>query len=77
MSLGRNFRIKERANFQIRGEFTNIFNRTEMNNPTVTNPAATQTRNAAGQTTAGWGYVNTGTTFSAPRAGQLIARFQF
>jgi hypothetical protein len=77
MSLARNFRIKERASIQIRTEFTNIFNRTEMNNPTVTNPAATQTRNSAGQTTAGWGYINTGTTFSAPRSGQLIARFQF
>ncbi|HXP84873.1 MAG TPA: TonB-dependent receptor [Bryobacteraceae bacterium] len=77
LSLGRNFRIKERANLQVRAEFTNIFNRTEMNNPTVTNPAATQARNAAGQTTAGYGYINVGTTFSAPRQGQLIARFQF
>jgi hypothetical protein len=77
MSLARNFRIKERMNFQIRGEFTNIFNRTEVNNPTVTSPAATQTRNAAGQTNAGWGFINTGTVFSNPRQGQLIARFQF
>jgi hypothetical protein len=77
LSLGRNFRIKERANFQIRAEFTNIFNRTEMNVPTSANPAATQTRNNAGQTTAGFGYINTGTTFSTPRQGQLVARFQF
>ena len=76
MSLGRNFRIKERANLQIRAEFTNIFNRTEMSNPSATNPLATQT-SSAGQTTAGFGYINTGTTFSAPRQGQLIARFQF
>jgi hypothetical protein len=77
MSLGRNFRIKERANLQIRADFTNIFNRTEANNPTSTNALATQTRNAAGQTTAGFGYINTGTTFSAPRQGTLIARFTF
>jgi hypothetical protein len=77
MSLGRVFRIRERASLQIRAEFTNIFNRTQMNNPTVTNPLATQTVNAAGQTTAGFGYVNVGSTFSAPRQGQLVARFQF
>ena len=77
LSLGRVFRIKERTNLQIRGEFTNVFNRTEMNNPTATNPLATPTRNSAGQTTGGFGYINVGTVFSAPRAGQLVARFQF
>jgi hypothetical protein len=77
ISLGRIFRIKERTSLQIRAEFTNMFNRTEMNNPTATNALATPQRNSAGQTTAGFGYINTGTTFSAPRQGQLIARFQF
>jgi hypothetical protein len=77
LSLGRVFRIKERASLQIRAEFTNIFNRTEFNNPTVTNPLATQTTSGTGQTTAGYGYINNGTTFSAPRQGQFIARFQF
>jgi hypothetical protein len=77
MSLARNFRIKERSNIQIRAEFTNIFNRTEMNNPTATNPLATQTTTSTGQTTSGFGYISTATTFSAPRQGQLIARFQF
>jgi hypothetical protein len=78
MSLGRTFRIKERNSLQIRAEFTNIFNRTEANNPTSTNALATQTTNkTTGQTTAGFGYINVGTTFSAPRSGQLVARFQF
>jgi hypothetical protein len=77
LSVGRVFRIKERASLQIRAEFTNIFNRTEFNNPTVTNPLATPTTSGTGQTTAGYGYINNGTTFSAPRQGQLIARFQF
>ncbi len=76
MSLARNFRVRERMNLQIRAEFTNIFNRTEFNNPTSTNALATQTM-ANGQTTGGFGYINNGTTFSAPRAGQLIARFSF
>jgi hypothetical protein len=77
ISLGRVFRVKERASLQIRAEFTNIFNRAEANNPTATNALATPTRNPAGQTTAGFGYINTATTFSPPRQGQLVARFQF
>ncbi len=81
MSLGRVFRIKEKSNLQIRAEFTNVFNRTEANNPTSTNALATQTRankndpNSA--TTAGFGFINTATVFSAPRSGQLVARFSF
>jgi hypothetical protein len=77
MSLGREFRIKERTTLEVRAEFTNIFNRTEINNPTATNALATQTLNSAGQTTAGFGFINNGTVFSAPRQGQLVARFQF
>jgi hypothetical protein len=77
MSLGRTFRIKERASLQVRADFTNIFNRTEPNNPTSTNALASQTRNLAGQTTAGFGYINVGTVFSAPRQGTLVARFSF
>ncbi len=76
MSIARNFRVKDKANLQIRAEFTNIFNRTEVNNPTDVNGTATQTT-LNGQTTGGFGYINNGTTFSPPRAGQLVARFQF
>jgi hypothetical protein len=77
LSLGRRFPIKERASLEVRAEFTNIFNRTQENDPTSTNALATQTRSATGQTTAGFGYINTGTTFAQPRAGQIVARFQF
>ena len=76
ISLARNFRIKERYNLQIRAEFTNIFNRTEVNNPVATPATATQT-SVNGQTTGGFGWINNGTTYSAPRSGQLLARFQF
>ena len=76
MSLGRVFRVKEKASLEIRAEFTNIFNRTEFNNPTSNNALATQTLKGS-QTTAGFGYINNGTVFSAPRQGQLVARFQF
>jgi len=93
MSLARNIRIRERANFQVRGEFTNIFNRTGLNVPTNTNAFATQTRNAAGVTTGGFGWINTAAvggnltsgaaavagTFATPlpRQGTLVARFTF
>ena len=71
LSLGRTFRIRERASVNLRMEFTNVFNRTEMNNPTISNAQATQT------STGGFGFINTGTTFSAPRQGTIVARFLF
>jgi len=78
LAIGRRFPIKEKASLSLRIEFANLFNRTEMNDPTSTNPQAAQTRNAAGQTTAGFGYLNTlGTTFGPPRQGQIVARFRF
>jgi len=60
-----------------RAEFFNIFNRTYLNNPDSGNPAATTQRNAAGVVTAGFGRVNPASTFSPPRNGQVVARFQF
>jgi hypothetical protein len=93
MSIGRNIRIKERASLSIRAEFTNIFNRTGFNLPTNANAFATQTRNAAGNTTGGFGWINTASiggnntapaaavagTFATPlpRQGTLVARFTF
>jgi len=79
LAIGRRFPIKERASFNVRIEFTNLFNRTEVNDPVAANPQAAQTVNpATGQTTAGFGYINTlGTTFGTPRQGQIVARFQF
>jgi len=84
-NLGRNFRIKERMNFQIRAEFTNIFNRTLIPSPsTATSPQLPLTKNALGQYTAGFGVINATaavntvpTLNGASRAGTLIARFSF
>jgi Carboxypeptidase regulatory-like domain len=86
-NLGRNFRIKERMNLQIRAEFVNIFNRTLLPNPTTTNPQNPVTK-TAGINSAGFGVINTfatrgslPTTAVAPyllgRTGTLIARFTF
>ncbi len=78
LALGRLFRIRESVSLNLRVEFPNVFNRTEVNNPSATNPQQAQTVNAAGQTTAGFGYINTlGTTFAAPRQGLIVARLQF
>jgi hypothetical protein len=40
LNIGRNFKIKERMNLQIRAEFANILNRTELGNPILTTPVS-------------------------------------
>jgi hypothetical protein len=76
MSLGRTFHIRERMSLQVRVEYFNVFNRTEMNNPTATNAQATQAvRN--GLTTSGFGYINIGSVAFGPRSGQLVAQFHW
>jgi Carboxypeptidase regulatory-like domain/TonB dependent receptor-like, beta-barrel len=74
-SFGREFKLKRSQTFAVRLEFFNALNRTQMNNPSATNPLQTQTRNAAGQPTAGYGRIDTGSTFGPPRAGQIVARY--
>ena len=75
--IGRNFRIREHVSLNVRTEFTNIFNRTEMNNPTSTNALATQLKNATGQTTAGFGFINVTSVAASPRQGTIVARIRF
>ncbi|MGH9719306.1 MAG: carboxypeptidase regulatory-like domain-containing protein [Bryobacteraceae bacterium] len=77
LSIGKVLRLRERMNFQIRGEFFNIFNRTYLNNPDFGNALATQQVNAAGVPTAGFGRINAGSVFQPPRSGQLVMRFEF
>jgi hypothetical protein len=80
-NFGRNFRIKERMNLEIRAEFTNIFNRTFLGSPTAgavgftpsTNAKAPIGRNAAGQITSGFGIINATAVYGTngpPLAGQ-------
>jgi hypothetical protein len=86
-NIGRNFRIKERMNLYIRGEFVNIFNRTILPNPIATNPQNAVTK-TAGINSGGFGVINTYATpgsqpttavppFLTGRTGTLIARFTF
>ena len=84
LAVGRTFRIKERATVNIRAEFSNIFNRARMQDPAYANALATQTRNPAGQATAGFGWLDTTfgtagavTSIQLPRTGTVVARLQF
>jgi hypothetical protein len=80
-NLGRTWRVRERANFQLRFELTNVFNRSYWGNPTSSNFQATQVRQANGNAASGFGFMNTLTPgFTGalvPRNGTLVARFQF
>ena len=89
LSLGRTFGLakENRVKLDVRVEFFNVFNRLFLANPTpissVTqspgpNAAAPTTRNAAGQLTGGYGFVNTfNGNGSQPRTGQIVARISF
>jgi hypothetical protein len=77
LSLGRAFRFREAMSLEIRMEFFNVFNRTEMNNPDGTNLLLTPVRDSNGNLVSGFGRINPGGLFSPPREGQLLARFRF
>ena len=86
LSVGRVFRIRESVNLNVRAEFTNVFNRAYINDPTSANPATVQTRlGSTSQTTAGYGFINNAAinqgTFAVaggqPRQGQIVARLTF
>ncbi len=90
-NIARNFRIKERMNLQIRGEFINIFNRTLMPAPSTSNPQSPAVKNALGYYTSGFGVIDTyfapntapalptGSTspYLESRQGTMIMRFSF
>jgi len=81
VGLARNFRFgrEGRINLNLRAEFTNIFNRLYLADPTATSYLATQTKSPNGQPSGGFGYINTlsGITASNVRMGQIVARFSF
>jgi hypothetical protein len=77
LSVGRSFRIRNRARFEVRGEFFNALNRIQLNNPDAGNPLQTQARNAQGVPTAGYGRINTGSVFGPPRSGQIVTRLSW
>jgi hypothetical protein len=60
-----------------RAEFTNIFNRTQMNNPVSGTATQAQTRNPAGLPNSGFGFISTASVAANPRQGQIVARVAF
>src|SRR6185295_6183490 len=91
MNLGRTFKVKERYEFNLRIEFTNVFNRAYWGDPTgtaLTNAKLQQvnftTGATKGNTSAGFGRVLTtgATVFGnaanvSPRQGVIVGRFTF
>ena len=78
INFGRVFRIREKMSLTMRMEFSNVFNRTEMANPSVSNALATTTTNTTtGVLTGGFGYINPGSVFTTPRQGTGVVRFSF
>jgi hypothetical protein len=88
MNLGRTFRVKEHMEFNLRIEFTNVFNRSYWGDPSNTNATLAQlliaTGSTKGNTSSGFGRVlTTGATQFGnaanilPRQGVLVGRFQF
>jgi hypothetical protein len=81
LAVGRGFRMTEKTKLNLRIEFTNVLNRTFVNNPTATNPGGPQTRvnnnDPNSPTTGGYGYIDTSSVNLAPRQGQIVARFEF
>ncbi len=66
MGLGRTFQFKEnRMSLQFRAEFVNIFNRTQIGNPSTTAPATLPSHNSANQLSGGFGTINL--TLSGPQ----------
>jgi hypothetical protein len=92
MNLGRTFKVKERMEFNIRIEFTNVFNRaywgdpsgTALTNATLKQALITTPGPTFGNTSAGFGRVlTTGATQFGnaanilPRQGVVVGRFSF
>lgn len=81
IGLGRTFKFTERMNLMVRVDFSNVFNRTYLNNPSNAGYLNAQSKNpATGLNSGGFGYINlatTGTQFGQPRNGTLVARFTF
>jgi hypothetical protein len=86
LSIGKAFPIKERYTVRVRGEFFNIFNRNvSLPPPQTSGPGFAPATYSNGLLTGGFGFVNYTTittnnqnnTYPAPRAGQVVVRFEF
>ena len=80
-NFGRVFRIKERATFQIRAEFSNILNRTRLPQPAATGFTANPTTFPAGRYrgaySGGFGTINPTSGTQGYRSGTIVGRLTF
>jgi hypothetical protein len=81
-NISRNFRIKERMSLNIRVEFNNIFNRTQLPGPSTggnfaTAPTKFTSGATAGLYSGGFGTFNVLSGLAGQRTGTFVARFQF
>jgi hypothetical protein len=85
IGIGRVFRYRERFTLELRVDFSNIFNRTYLNNPTATGFSNPQSKNLTGPLTGlnsgGFGYINLAvsptTPYAQPRNGTIVLRIRF
>jgi hypothetical protein len=82
LNVSRNFRITERVLFHVRAEFANIFNRTQLPQPTVAanytaNPTKFTTGSFTGLYSGGFGTMVPVNGTTGARAGTLIGRITF
>jgi hypothetical protein len=77
LNFSRVFRFKERVTLNIRGEFSNVFNRVRLPQPSVLNPAANPVISPqTGLYTAGYGTV-VPVAVTQQRGGMIVARLMF
>lgn len=83
--LGKEFRVREKMSFSLRGEFFNLFNQNlSIANPSTGSPATPPTR-SNGVLTGGFGFLNyngiasnsVNSSLPTPRTGQIVARIEF
>ncbi len=89
LSVGRIFRVKEKYQFQVCGEFQNVFNRVFFPLPSSGNGTGTATAagftnpfpvtgSTSGALSGGYGYVPAFNGYgTSPRTGQIVFRFTF
>jgi hypothetical protein len=75
LNLARVWR-REGYSVEFRGEFYNVFNRTQLPNPSSSNPLATTTYGPTGLLTGGFGYINP-SGVGGERTGQFVIRVKF
>ncbi len=79
MSVGRVFPIREGVEFSVRAEFSDVFNRRPINDPTSTNAGQTQQLDPqTGKTLAGFGRIGPDLNLqTTTRTGTIVARLRF